>query len=625
MSSPDAMNSIGGKRSALFLGVVILACAAFAGAPGNDFVNFDDDRYVTANEAVQGGLTGAGLRFAFTSFHASNWHPLTWLSHMLDVELFELDPAGHHATSVLLHGLASGLLFLFLARAGGESGAALLAALLFALHPLRVESVAWVAERKDVLSGLFFFALLCAYGAYARRGGPWRYGLALFLFAAGLAAKPMLVSAPLVLLLLDRWPLGRRESWRRLVLEKLPFLALAAGSCLVTLAAQRSSGATELVAEVGLALRVENALAALGVYLGQVVWPANLSPFVPHAALVEADPARALLVPALAGGTLLLFLSGAALALRRRVPGGLVGWLWWLGMLVPVIGLVQVGFQAHADRYTYLPSAGLSIAIALALADLLRSNARLRVPINAGLVILLFLLASATVRRVGAWKDSETLWTGALATSAKNFLAHNNLGNLRAREGELDRAREHYAASLAIHPGTPPHDPGAATVHTNLAGIHALQGRLPEAARELEAALALERDHAEAHAQLGRIAIDLGDDARATQHLRRALELEPARPETLERLAWVLATSPAPELRNGREAVELARRACQAIQFGRPGFLETFAAAQAEAGDFPKAVRWQTEALKLLSGAGRQAAEARLKSYRAQVPYRRRS
>jgi tetratricopeptide (TPR) repeat protein len=611
------------RRALLALLVLVAVAAVFAPALPNGFVNFDDDRYVTENEVVARGLSGDGLRWALTSFHASNWHPLTWLSHMLDVELFELEPRGHHATSVLLHAVASALLFLFLERSTKRDGPALLAALLFGLHPLRVESVAWVAERKDVLAGALLFALLVVHGEYARRGGVWRYLAGLVLLALGLAAKPMLVSAPLLLLLVDRWPLARREPWRRLVLEKIPHFALAAASCAVTLAAQRASGATALVAEVAPFVRVENALASLGAYLFELILPVRLSPFVPHPALVEAEPARALLVPCVAGAAATALLVGLAWRLRARAQAALVGLGWWLVALVPVLGLVQVGFQARADRYTYLPSAGLAFALVFALDELLRGRERARLLAAGAGVLALAALSAATVRQIAVWKDPQTLWAHALATSERNFLAHTNLGNLHARAGDLERAREHYEASLAILPGKPPHDPGAAATHYNLAGIHAMQGRLPDAARELEASLALHEAQAEAHAQLGRIAIDLGDDARAVPHLRRALELEPARPDAAERLAWVLATSSRPELRDGAEAVELARRACQAVQFGRPEFLETLAAAQAEVGDFPKAVRWQGEALQLLQGPARRTAAERLEGYRAGKSLRR--
>ncbi len=433
----------------------------------------------------------------------------------------------------------------------------------------------------------------------------------------------MLVTVPFVLLLIDRWPLARQESLSRLVFEKLPWFLLAAFSCAMTFLAQRSSGATEL-AHVSPLLRVENALASIGTYVRQIAWPAHLSPSVPHAVLVEPDPARSLLVPALVGGVLVLLVTLLALAARRRAPYVLVGWLWMLGMLVPVLGLVQVGFQAHADRYTYLPSVGISVALVYLLADLARVRRFVRAPASAVSLGVLGLLALRTTRQVEVWKDSERLWRSALDHTEKNFLAHNNLGNLFARGRRWQEAREQYEASLAIHPGSPPHDPGAATVRYNLAGIQAEQGLLADAVRELRSCLLLQEDHADAHAQLGRILIELGDDANAVLHLRRALELEADRPEVMERLAWVLVTSRDEGLRRGAEAVELARRACQAVGFSQPTFLETLAAALAEAGDFGKAARWQSDALKLLPPPARAAAEMRLQLYQARRPYRRR-
>ncbi len=611
------------RTALLATGVALATASAFAPALRNEFVNFDDDRYVTANTVVQQGLTAQGLRWACTSFHASNWHPLTWLTHMLDVELFGLEPAGHHGTSVILHAVGAALLFLFLARTTARPWTSLFATLFFALHPLRVESVAWVAERKDVLSGVFFFALLLAWTAWTMKGGARRYLLALFLFALGLLSKPMLVTAPFVLLLLDRWPLARKKRLFPLVVEKLPLFLLAAFSCAMTFLAQRSSGAMEL-AHVSPLVRAENALASIGTYVRQTVWPAHLSPFVPHAVLTEPDPVRALLVPALVGGALVLIITFFALANRRRGAYGLVSWLWALGMLVPVLGLVQVGFQAHADRYTYLPSVGLSVALAFLVADRVRAEKIVRTTAIALSFVVLGLLALRTTRQIEVWKDSERLWRSALEHTEKNFLAHNNLGNLLARARRWPEAREQYEASLAIHPGSPPRDPGAATVRYNLAGIQAEQGLFAEAARELRSCIALQEDHTDAHAQLGRILIELGDDAGAVEHLRRALELESDRPEVMERLAWVLATSRAEDLRRGDEAVELARKACQAVGFSQATFLETLAAAQAEAGDFAKAVRWQSDALKLLPPAARPAAESRLQLYRAHRPYRRR-
>ncbi|HEX6882081.1 MAG TPA: hypothetical protein VF530_01810, partial [Planctomycetota bacterium] len=389
-------------RAALLAALLFaLALALFWRTTDFAFLNYDDDTYVTANPGVRGGLSWEGLRWALTTGHAANWHPLTWLSHQLDVELFGLDPRSHHRTNVLLHALNAALCFLALRALTGASGRSALAAALFALHPLRVESVAWVAERKDLLAGAFGFAALWAHAAYARQGGTRRHGLCLLLFALGLAAKPMLVTLPALFLVLDAWPLKRlfvtppaappvpppspaptrpgEVHGARLryavIREKVPFLLLALASALVTLLVQRAGGALGPLAEVPLGPRLVNALRALGLYLSKSLVPEGLCVIHPHPYLAAGGGWT---VAAALGLGLLLAWLVLGWRRRRSAPYLLVGALWFVGLLVPVLGLVQVGLQGWAERYTYLPSVGLALALVWGGAEL--CTARRRAP-----------------------------------------------------------------------------------------------------------------------------------------------------------------------------------------------------------------------------------------------------
>ena len=357
-------------------GFLLLAVAlVFGQTVRHDFVNYDDNAYVYENPQVAGGLTAHGIAWAFTSFHVSNWHPLTWLSHMLDCQFYGLHAGGHHLTNVLLHAATAILLFLVLRRMTGDLWPSAFVAAVFAIHPLRAESVAWVAERKDVLSGLFFMLTLGAYAGYARR--PFslgRYLTVVLLFALGLMAKPMLVTLPFVLLLLDYWPLGRIgphrrtgiSSFRRVVVEKIPLLALTAASCVATVIAQGT--AVIAIDVIPLPSRIANALVSYVAYMGQLFYPAGLAVLYPH-------PEGGLPIWKVAASSLVLAgISAAALVWRRRFPYLFVGWFWYVGMLVPVIGLVQVGLHAMADRYTYLPQIGLCIAVTWGVAQLAASR-----------------------------------------------------------------------------------------------------------------------------------------------------------------------------------------------------------------------------------------------------------
>jgi len=509
------------RRRLLALLLAAGTLGAYAHVLGHGFVDYDDDTYVTANEVVRSGLTLDGLRWAATTGHGSNWHPVTWLSHMLDAQLFGTAPAGHHATSVLLH-LAAGLLFfLFLLRAAERTWPAFPAAALFLWHPLRVESVAWVAERKDVLSGVFFVLTLLAWRRWTRAPTTGGYALAALLLALGLMAKPMLVTTPFVLLLLDAWPLERRfgdGAWRRRVLEKLPLLLLAAASAVVTTLVQDAGGSVVSAGELPALVRLENAFASAGVYLRQTFLPTGLACFYPHAAATSEEPERALLLPALVALLVLAGLVSWAWRGRRERPFALVGLLWFLGMLVPVSGIVQTGLQAHADRYTYLPSLGLAVVLAYGAADLV-----VRMPILArgaapvcALALSLLLVASA--RQVGFWRDSFALFGHALDVTRGNHLAHANLGYAHLRAGDAQRAAEELAASLELLE----FDPGVLLNHAT--ALLALE-RFEEARRVLRRLSAATPRDWRLHSKLGELAFRTGDAEGARRAFAEAVRL----------------------------------------------------------------------------------------------------
>jgi hypothetical protein len=434
----------------LVLGAITFA--VFGQTLRHEFIDYDDNDYVFNNPVVERGLTLKGIFWAF-SFHAGNWHPLTWLSHMLDCQLYGLHPGGHHLTNVLLHTATAILLFLVLRQLTGALWRSAFVAAVFAIHPLRVESVAWVAERKDVLSGLFFMLTIGAYVRYAQRpGSPARYGLVVLLFALGLMSKPMLVTLPLVLLLLDYWPLQRVESAGRLVLEKLPLLALSAAACVATLLAQRTG--IQSTGSFSLLHRLGNALVACMVYLGQMVWPAGLAvlyPF-PHNGPPPEEVALA--------GIVLAGLSAFAWAARRTRPWLLTGWVWYFVMLLPVMGIIQVGRQAHADRYTYLPQIGIYVAVTWLVAEWRLSRAAFGGLMTGVLAVLMV----CAWRQTAYWQDSETLWTRDLACTTGNDVAQYDLGDALLRKGKAAEALSHYQEALQIEPAN-------AKVQNNMAWI----------------------------------------------------------------------------------------------------------------------------------------------------------
>ena len=670
-------------------GFLVLAIATVFGQTVRyGFVNFDDRWYVYGNRHVLPGLTPAGIAWALTSTHGQHWHPLTSMSHMLDCDLYGRWAGGHHLTNLLLHAAASIALFLVLREMTGRFWPSALVAALFAVHPLRAESVAWVSERKDVLSALLCMATVAAYVGYARR--PFsllRYLGVAGLFVLGLMAKPMLVTLPLVLLLLDFWPLGRmnpaapedsptaagqlsRFGWRlaRLLAEKIPLLILSAGFSVLAVFTQ--GGFVQTLEQCPMSWRLANVVVAYVTYLRQFFYPVGLAAYYPF-------PKGTLPLWEVVGACLLLTaITIAAIVSWRKAPYLLVGWLWYLGMLVPVIGFVHLGAQAMADRYTYLPQIGLCIALTWGLAAAIPwSRASCRWACGAASALVLGGLMIGAWRQTSYWSDSETLWTRTLACTSQNWLAHSNFGDALKDRGAIDEAMEQYRQAIDINPTL-------AEPHNQLGAALFAQGRLAEAIVQYQEALDLKPDLAEAHANLGLALRDIAQpdaaiaqyeeaiendpesveahndlglawldcgrpddaiaefeeavkidpdcavthynlglalrqqnkfsDAVAAWH--KAVRLKPDHVESLQWLAWLLATCPDSSIRNGPEAVQLARRAADLSDDRDPAILDVLGAGLAETGQFAAALKTARQALALATAQKKDGVAAAIKA-----------
>lgn len=588
----------------VFLGAI--TWLVFGQTLRHDFVNVDDTDYVLKNVEVARGLTIEGAVWAFTHFHASNWHPLTWISHMLDCQLFGLSPGGHHLTNVLLHMATALSLFLLLRQMTAALWRSAFVAAIFAIHPLRVESVAWVAERKDVLSGLFFVLTIGAYVRYVRRPSPAGYGAVTVLFALGLMCKPMLVTLPFVLLLLDYWPLNRAgncaffQVLRRLVLEKLPLFALAAASGLVTLFAQKA--VIQPFASISFPFRAANAFISYAAYLRQLFWPSNLAALYPF-------PAGSIAVSGLLSLILLAGISLGVFVLRRTYPYLVTGWLWYLIMLGPVIGILQVGIQARADRYTYLPQIGLYLMLTWAVADLCARWRYTRlVPVILALILLPALVFTARLQ-ASYWQDSQSLWTHAIACTSDNAAAQTNLGQAYYEKRAMDKAIAHYERALQI-------EPNQVLAHSAL-GLALLEARRPdESVAHLRRALEINPNFADAHYNLGNTFLQMGRANEAVAQYYQTLAINPHDIEALNNTAWILATWPEATIRDGTRAVELAERADSFTHGESPVISATLAASYAEAGRATDAVKTAERALRLATALGN---GARADSIRAQI------
>ncbi len=517
----------------IVIALLAITVAAYSTVWTFDFVNLDDPYYVQGNLAVAHGLTWPGVQWAFTTDHASNWHPLTWISHMVDVEVFGMKPGPHHLVNLLLHVLNTLLLFGLLHRMTGATGRSALVAALFAVHPLHVESVVWISERKDVLSTLFFMLTLWAYAAYARKPALRRYVPVCVLLALGLMAKPMLVTLPFVLLLLDVWPLKRIgvDAWDRavalrLVVEKIPLFALVAASSVVTFIVQHKGGAVADFNLLPLSHRLANSLVSYFAYIGNMVWPSGLTilyPFPDSLPLWKPTGALALLLAA----------TVAAVMAIRRYPYVTVGWFWYLGMLVPVIGIVQVGSQAMADRYTYIPLIGLFLIIAWGGYDLLRRGSSRRAPLAALCVLMVATLAVATWNQSRHWRDSKTLWARALTVTTENWRAHTLYGTMLAAEGLKSEAIVHFTEAIRIQPVY-------AGIYTQLGAALTDLGRPDEAIPHYRDALRLQPDFAPAHDGLGNALAGKGLLTEAISHFAQALRANPNNPISHFRLGSAL-------------------------------------------------------------------------------------
>jgi len=526
------------RKLVLSLLLVLVTLALYNPVSRNGFVNFDDDRYVTENPHVLAGLRGSTVLWAFTSFEQANWHPLTWLSHALDCQLFRLNPVGHHYASLLLHAANALLLVLILQWFTGYTARSLMVAALFALHPFSVESVAWVAERKNVLCMFFFLLAIAAYGWYVRRPGVARYLLVAVLFAMALMAKPMAITLPLLLLLLDYWPLGRvrfpgnamfydegrlpfaacTQSLTTLCMEKVPLLALSAGSAVITIIAQRAGGAVLTSAVRSPLLRFENVIVSYALYIGKAIWPSHLAALYPYPHALPAWEVAA---------SAIFLLAATHAALRYRQHRYLaVGWFWYLGTMVPMIGLVQVGNQAMADRYAYLPLIGFFVVIVWAAADWASARQLSAKYMAAAGLASLVAFSAVTRIQLGYWHDDFSLWSHALAVTHNNYVAENNFANALVRQGRIDEAIIHFRAASVLEPLDP-------TSQLNL-GIYAEQhGDLAQAAVRYNATLQLATDtqlRATAYANLGTVYFALHDYGRAQENFNAALKLKGAFP-----------------------------------------------------------------------------------------------
>jgi protein O-mannosyl-transferase len=713
-------------------GLAAITLAVFWPISRHDFINLDDPDYVTQNQVVQAGLSSQGLLWAFGASHANNWHPLTWLSHMLDCQLFGLKPGAHHLTSLGLHIASTLLLFLALNQMTGAAWRSATVAALFAWHPLHIESVAWVAERKDVLSAFFFMLTLWAYACYAQKseartpkpeGHPKLetratkptsrkpaaddtpcascatptaifhllssvpYLLALLFFALGLMCKPMLVTLPFVLLLLDYWPLGRLQlktqdsrlkTFPALLLEKAPFFILALAAGLLTLRAQHVGGAITSLEQLPVTSRLANAPVACWAYLGKTLWPANLSVFYPHVPVPAWQAALSAL--------LLLCLTILCLAQARSRPWLVAGWFWFGVMLLPVIGLVQVGWQALADRYTYLPLVGVFIMLAWGAGGLALRSTAWRFGLALSAVLILAACLVLTRSQLKHWQDSVALFSHALKVTRANWLAHNNLGTTIAEQGKLDEAAEHFRAALKVNPTYDDalnnlgrflaergqlneakarledlvrRNPRHAGAHRNLGYVLLAQGNLADGVSHYATARRLRPDDEVTTGDLANALIKLPESQTAMPHLLGALDLlpstelrahvagawagqgkfhyavqahraalaaQPQSPEILNNLAWLLATCPEADLRDGAQAVQLATHACELTQFQRTVMVGTLAAAYAEVSRFDEAVATAQKACALAAESGDETLVRKnqqlLEQYRAGRPYR---
>jgi hypothetical protein len=517
----------GGRELFICLFIIVTTYCVYQQVGGHEFVTFDDGLYVTENLRVKNGLNRENIVWSFTTTHSSNWHPLTWMSHMLDVSLFGMNPGSHHLVNVFFHLANSLLLFFVFRQMTGDVWQSALVAALFAIHPLHVESVAWVSERKDVLSTFFGMLTLLSYGRYVKYGTKGFYLATLILFILGLMAKPMLVTLPFVLLLFDYWPLRRLEirplsrdrypykthSWFDLIIEKTPFFVFTAVSCVVTFYAQQSGGSIASLEVFPLGVRIANAVVAYISYIAKMFWPVNLSAFYPHSySLPMWQVAGA--------GLLLLVISWGCILTVKRWPYLLVGWLFYLGTLFPVIGLIQVGEQAMADRYTYVPLIGIFVILAWGLSDLLKKWRYQKTGVILGAALFLSALMVTTWLQVRHWSDNIEFYEHMIKVTDNNYMAHYNLGVYLANNDQIGEAINHYRKAIKINPRH-------ANANNNLGNALVLKGRFSEAIPYYKNALNRVPDDPEIHNNIGVALLHTGKTDEAIGHFHSALKIRP--------------------------------------------------------------------------------------------------
>jgi len=542
------------KKESFVLGllIVLATLAVYFPVSHHPFANYDDPTYVVENPHIKSGLDWDTISWAFTTFYQFNWHPLTWLSHALDVQMFQLEPAGHHDTNLLLHVVNVLLLFWVLRRATGDVGPSVMVAALFALHPVNVESVAWIAERKNLLSMLFFLLALGAYRWYVLEPRAGRYVVVALLFVMGLMAKPQVITFPFVLLLWDYWPLRRMavaspdvssgtltepllpvRSFFWLVKEKLPLFAICVASAIVTVIAQKKGGAVGSLQYFPLSIRLENAMVSYARYVGKALWPTRLAPLYPHP--LTGLPTWQVITAVL----FLLAVSGLVIAGRKRRPYLLVGWLWFLGTLAPMIGLVQVGIQAMADRYAYLSFVGLFIMVCWGVADfhpktretgasgVIRDGAAPKylapVVLRGVSVVVLLVLAVLTYHQLGYWNENTALWLHTLQVTSSNFMAEDNLAIALMEQGQLEESMKHFQAALAIYPSDP-------ISNTQIAVYDHQTGKLQQAIERYDWMISIAPEgpvRAKLFGNRGFVYFDLQDYTHARENFEKAVAMDP--------------------------------------------------------------------------------------------------
>ncbi len=626
----------------LALGTLLI----FWPAARNGFISYDDGDYVTENSHVQNGLNWPDVKWAFTTFHSANWHPLTWLSHELDCELFGVNPAAQHVVNILFNAANAVLLFVLLLRLTNSLWPSAFVAALFGWHPLHVESVAWISERKDVLSTFFALLTLLAYTKFAKENNRKQFWLAMIFFALGLMSKPMLVTLPFVMLLLDWWPLQRlsKSMIQGLLIEKIPFFALTAASCVVTYIAQ-NQGAVKSLQAVPLGYRLENAPVALADYLLKTIWPSHLAVIYPMPNFIPS-------ISVVVSAAILIFITAAVWPARKSNPFLLTGWLWFLGTLVPVIGLVKVGDAAMADRYTYIPSIGLFIAIAFGAEKISKKIPSPKIIFSAAAILILGTCLALTERQLTFWHDDKSLFGHALQVTKNNADAEINYGAALEDEGNLTGALQHYREAARIAPkSVEAHndlanllddsghsdealqefqtalqlDPRSVATHNNYGTMLVELGRYDDAIQQYSLAIQLDTNDWHAPFLMGKALLKQGNDIGAISFLKKAVDLAPNNLSVLIFSSQVLATDQNNNARNGSAALSLAQRA-NAFDDNNPAALDALAMANGELGKFDEAQMIASNALVAAQSLGATnkipELEQRLELYKNHQPFR---